>query len=240
MAYESAPLTRMKVRYNSDNADNPIIFQLVRYGAKVTPASAVISVYAKGSSTALVDEAAMSISGTTLLTYSIDTTTVASWPIADGYRVDVVVTDANENEYVERIYVDVVKVVPQGKITRDQLVKVDERVLGMQWADDSDLSELILGVWEEVQLAIESRTVDGDYMTDDMIVDRAKLSIPARHLCLSRLHRSKGNLDDAKYFEGLYNDMMRSILSGGVRMDLDQDGDEDTEAQNSMYVRLTN
>lgn len=238
MAYESAPISRFKCRYNSDNDDNEITFQLVRSGVKVTPASATIAIYKPGSTTAVLAATAMTCSGT-LMTYAVDTTTTADFPAGNGFRARVVVTDANAVTYDEDLFFDVVKTVPQGRITRDQLVKLDERVSSMQWAGDDDFSELIMAVWEEVGLDIESREIDGDQMTCDMVVDRNRLSVAARHLTLARILRPKGEVEDSEYHEKQYKQKLKQILSGAIRHDVTQDQEEDSDGYPAVYTRIT-
>ncbi len=239
MAYESASISRFKCRYDSDNDDNTILFQLVRAGVKVTPTSATIAIYKPGNSTAVLAATSMGSASGTLFTYAIDTTTVADFPVGNGFRARIVVT-VGSTTYDEDVYFDVVKTVPQGRITRDQLVKLDERVSTMQYAGDDDFSELIEGVWEDVQLDIESREVDGVQMTEDMIVDRSRLSVAMRCLCLSRILRPKGEREDAEYWEDTYRKKLRQILSGAIRHDTDQDQEEDSEGSLAVITRIVN
>ena len=239
MAYESAPISRFKARYNSDNDDNEITFQLVRGNVKVTPASATITVYKPGSTTAVLAATAMTPSGT-LMTYALDTTTVADFPVDTGYRARIVVTDSGGTTYDEDVFFDVAELPPQGRITRDQLVKLDERVNSMQHAGDSDFSEVIQACWEENQLDLESREMDGDQLLDSMIVDRARLSVVVRFLCLARILRPKGITEDAEYYEQTYRNKLSQLLSGGVRHDLDADKEEDSDGVPSGYSVIVN
>ena len=72
MAYEQRNLRRQKVRYNDDNDDNKLEYQLVLDGAKVTPTSATITIYKPGSTAAVVSAASMTLSGS-VLQYAPDT-----------------------------------------------------------------------------------------------------------------------------------------------------------------------
>ena len=117
MAYEHKPLRRQKVRYNNTNDDNPLLYQLVVDEEKVTPTSATITIYAPGNSTALVTAAVMTVTGT-LLTYKPDTTTEASWPIATGYRADIVVTYATLT-YDRHVVFDIVPYLLITGVARD-------------------------------------------------------------------------------------------------------------------------
>ena len=56
---------------------------------KTTPDTATISIYAPGGTTNLLTIAqSMTITGS-ILSYLVDTTTVASWPIGTSYRADI-------------------------------------------------------------------------------------------------------------------------------------------------------
>lgn len=239
MAYEAVPISRFKARYDSDNDDNALTFQMVRAGAKVTPSSATIAIYQPGNSTAVLDATAMTCSGT-LMTYEIDTTETDDFPVATGYRARIVVTDSGAVTYEEDIFFDVAELVPQGRITRDQLLKLDERVMTMQHAGDDDFSELIQACWEENQLDLESREMDGDQLLDSMVVDRARLSVVVRFLCLARILRPKGEREDAQYYEETYRNKLRQLLSGGVRHDLDADKEEDADGVPTGYSVIVN
>jgi hypothetical protein len=240
MAYESAHINRFKCRYNSDNDDNAFIFQLVKAGAKLTPASATIAIYKPGSTTAVLAATAMTVSGT-LLSYSIDTTTTDNFPVGTGYRARMIIkvgTGQSEVTHDEDKFFDVVKTLPTGRITYDQLVALDDRIAGMDHNGDEDFSELIEAVWGEVQFDIETRSIDGDQLLDDMIVDRSRLSIPARMLVVARLLRSKGHQEDAEYYEKQYGEKLRQMLSGGIKFDVNQDQEEDAEQGIANTIRL--
>lgn len=238
MSYESRHLGRFKARYNSDNDDNELVFQCVRKGVKITPASSTITIYARGNTTAILASTAMTVSGT-LNTYAIDTTTVATWPVGVGYRAHIVVVDAAAVTYDDDVYIDVAKTVPQGYVTYDQLLALDDRVRGMDHAGNEDFSELIQSVWDEIQFDIETRTVEGDQMLDSMVVDRARLSVAARFLMLSRILRPKGHSEDATYYEGQYKQKFKQFTAG-IPFDVNEDQNEDTEQGLANIVRLVN
>lgn len=234
MAYESRHLRRFKCRYNNDNDDNPLTYQLVKDGAKVTPTSATIAIYKPGVTTAVLAATAMTKSGT-LLTYNIDTTTTADFPVGTGYRAHIVVTATDT--YEDQIIFDVAKLVPFGRISRDQLVALDDRVKGMEHAGDEDFSEIIEAVRDEVQLQVETKVINDNQLLEDMILDQSRLAVPSRFLTLAYVLREKGFTEDADYWEGKYDSVIRMVL-GGIKYDTNQDLEEDGKQGHIQTTRL--
>lgn len=235
MAYESRHLRRQKVRYNSTNATTPLSTQFVLAGAKVAPTSATITIYAPGNSTALVSAAAMTVSGT-LLSYAPDTTTVASWPIEEGYRAELAITYGGA-VYSQTLIFDVCKFVLNLGITRDQLLALDEGVRAAEHAGDEDFSEVIEAVRDELQLLLETRAIDGGHAVENMVVDASRVAIPARRKVLATIWRNKGDVPRAEYHEAEFKALWTAVIAG-VRFDKDQDGEEEEGAGRIDGIRL--
>ena len=235
MAYESNGLSRHTARYESNNDDNAIVFQLIRGGVKITPASATITVYAPGNTTAVLGATAMTVSGS-LMTYAIVTTDTDDYPVGNGYRAHIIVTVGSVT-HEDDIYFDVAKNVPSGAIGVDQLVALDERISGMENSADADFSEVIQAAWSECQFDIETRQSDGKQLKDSMVVDRVRLSVVVRHLVLSMILRPKGLTEDAKYHEDKYQTKLGQLLTS-LPHDVNQDQEEDSDITMAMTCRL--
>jgi len=225
MAYEQRPLRRQKVRYNDANDDLPLKYQLVVDGAKVTPTSATITIYAPGNATALVDAVAMTKSGT-LLTYAPDTTTTASWPVDTGYRAHIVTTYSSVT-YPDDLYFDVAKFLLRFSVGYDQLVSRDEAVAGMTYANDEDLSPIIEATRDELQLLIESKVLGDGKLLESMVLDRAAIEVPGVLLVLSNLYRAKHEWEAAKAWREDFNLMWRASMAS-IRYDQNEDLEEDS------------
>jgi hypothetical protein len=237
MAYEYRHLRRQKVRYNSANDDNPLIYQLVLDGVgKVTPTSATITIYAPGNSTALVSAAAMTVTGS-LLTYVVPTTTTASWPIDSGYRADIIVTYATKT-YDRTVVFDVARFVLDLGIGRDQLVALDPRLNGADHAGDETFAPLIGAVRDELQALIESHVVDGGRLLENMILDQSRVSPAAINLILARYWRGRGELEMAGSYQDTYDALFMAALSS-ISYDTDQDGEESGTMGGLQTMRLT-
>lgn len=234
MAHELKSLARQKVQYNNDNSTNLIVYQLVIDGVKVTPTSAKISVYRRGSSTALVSSQDMTVSGT-FMTYAIDTTTVASWPIETGYRAVITVTYSADT-YVRTVIFDVVRYILDLAIGIDQLADIDHNVTGMIHNDDDDLSGIIVAARTLMQVEIEAKVLKDQKMVENMILDQSHVAVAGCFLVLSLLYLEHGNLEKAEKHEKLYEKLIRAVLST-LRYDAAQDGDEDSPGGNQ-EVRL--
>lgn len=238
MTYEAKHLKRQKIRYNNANDDNPFKYQLVVSGDKVTPTSATISIYAPGSTTAIVSAASMTSSGT-LLTYTISTTTTASYPVATGYRAHIITT-VSSTTYEDDVLFDVVKFVPFGRIGRDQLVAIDERVSAWTHDNDDDLSEVIEAAHDIIQFDIETKAIGDKRLLEDMLIDADRVAVVMRYLCLSLIFREKGMMDESKEYREEYGQKLKQLLTSISYVDEDQDLTEDDDATLSYGIMLVN
>ena len=236
MAFEHRPLRRQKVRYDSDNADNALHFQLLLDGEKQTPDSApTITIYAPGNSTALAEDADMTLSGT-VATYSCDTTTTTSWPVAQGYRARVTTT-VSTVDYLADLYFDVVRHLLRLDIGVDQLRAQDERLVAMQHRGDSDFSDIIEAVRDELQARIETKVIDDKQLMENMVLDVSRLSIPARFLILARIFEEKADYEAADRYLERFRELWRSTMSS-IRYDTDQDQEENSRIGGVQETRL--
>jgi len=234
MAYELRRLGRQKVRYDSLNGDNPLRFQLVVAGAKVTPASATITIYAHGGTTALVSAAAMTVSGS-IVSYWVDTTTEASWPVGTGYRADIVVT-YNALTWPRSIVFDVVKYLLDPGVGFDQLVGYDDGIRDMAHDGDEDFSNVIEACRDKLQLAIEAHVLGEGKLVENMILDSSKVAVAFRELVLSRIWFGK-NQDKHEAYDGEYRGSLKLLLSS-LQFDKNQDGAEDAQLGGIQPIRL--
>lgn len=236
MAYEQRSLRRQKVRYSSDNDDNALTYQLVLNGAKVTPTSATIAVYKPGTSTAVLAATAMTVSGT-LMTYALDTTTTADFPLDEGYRADIVVTYGGVT-YNRHIMFDVVSYLLRLDIGRDQLVALDDQLNAAEFGGDDDFSELIDACRDDLSVMIEAHVIDDDKLLENMILDSSAVSPAARYYILQQYFRAHGETDKADNYESKFKDLFRSALST-IRYDKTQDGEEDADIGGALLIRVT-
>jgi hypothetical protein len=242
VAYEQKPVRRQKALYNNDNDDNPLVYQLVVDSEKVTPTSATIQVNDPDGDSVLA-ATAMTLSGT-LLTYSLDTTTVANFPIKDGYVANIVTT-YNAKTYNDKMVFDVTRTLLRLSIAKDQLVALDDGVQGMSIDGDEDLSPIIEAMRDVLQARVESRIFsDGTRTNMSMILDNAGISAVFRYMVLAQLFRAKpesdeGILEGSKAFvydrmaDTLFDQVMSSMF-----WDTDQDGAEDGDIETEPTVRL--
>lgn len=236
MAYEQRVTRRQKVRYNSDNDDNALVAGLVLDGVKTASDSATIAV-TDPDGTSVLAATAMTTNGS-FQTYFLDTTTIADFPIAEGYRADIVFTYGDPSKTAEaHLMFDVVKFLFRLNIAFDQLVAFDDGVRGMQMDGDEDLSNLIVAVEDELQAAVESKVIDDGRMMEEMILDASRLALPAKLKILYRLFNSKKDYDHADRYLEQYNNEIRAALSS-IRYDVAQDGLEDTRIGGWQSVRL--
>lgn|SRR3990167_1779042 len=237
MAYEHRTLRRPKVRYDNSNDDNPLVFQGVVNGAKITPSAYTIQIL-NPSGTQIVAATATGITvvGTTVLNYSVVTTTEANYPLDTGYRAHWILTSGTPTYEFDQIF-DVVRLVPFGFIGIDQLVAMDDRIKGMEHNGDEDFSELIEAVRDDIQLDIETKVIEGGNMTEDMILDQTRLAIPSRNKILAQIFREKGNDDAAKHYEEKYDKQLRTVLAS-AKFDKDQDLQEEEGIGRTQVVRL--
>ena len=234
MAFEHRRLGRYKARYNSDNDDNPIVYQLVVDGAKVTPTSATIAI-SDPDGTELVSATAMTKS-TSLLTYTMDTTTTASWPVANSYRADIVVT-YDSKTYDRHLVFDVVSYVFDPALGYDQLVSLDGNLRGMLNDGDDDLGNLIDAVRDIMQSDLEAKVVEDDKLLENMILDHTQAAVALRFRVLAQLYHNAGDEDRREYYEMNYWRQMRQMLAT-AKFDVNQDGQEDGELGGIQTLRL--
>lgn len=235
MTYELKPLARQKVLYDNANTTNPLRYQLVLNGAKVTPTSATITIYRRGSDTALVSAAAMTVSGS-LMTYAVSTTTEASWPIETGYRAEITVTYGGVT-YLRHIVFDVVRFLLDLAIGVDQLTDIDDRVAGMVHNGDDDMPGLIVAARADLQARIESKVLKDGKLIENAILDPSHLAVAACYMILGQLWFDKGEPDRAKWYIDRYESLAGAVLNN-LRYDEAQDGDEDSDAGGVQQVRL--
>lgn len=235
MAYESKPIRRQKVRYDNANTATPLLYQLVEDGAKLTPSSATITIYAPNSTTALVTADSMTVSGT-LLTYSVDTTTEASWPKGTGYRADMAIT-ASSVVYTRHLIFDVVAYLLNLQIARDQLIALDDSVKAMEHDGDEDFSELIEACRDIMQVRIESKVLKGKKLIENAIIDDNALSVAGRFYVLARLFFEKGQAEKAKAYNEEFDRLFEQVLNS-MQFDDDQDGFENGEIGGIQDTRL--
>jgi hypothetical protein len=232
IAFESRVLRRQKVRYNDDNDDNPIVYQRNLNGVKVTPSSATIQIFAPGNSTAVLDATAMTIDGT-LAKYSVDTTTTSDFPVGEGYRARILATISG-TVYPDDIYFDVAKHIVNLDIGYDQLVGLDSRISGMEHAGDETFAALIEAVRDEIQLRLETASAGNKQFLETMIVDKSRISIPARFLVLARVMRAKGHKEEADEYMAEFRELWRAMLQGTK---IDKDGDQEEDGRQGQTTR---
>ncbi len=235
MAYESRHIRRFKVRYDDDNADNPLTYQLVLNGAKITPTSATVAVYAPGETTATLAATAMTVSGT-LMTKAIDTSTEADYPVGTGYRARIVVTYGGVT-YEDDVLFDVVKFLLRIPVGVDQLIARDDSIKAMEWNGDEDLSEIIEACRDEIQLMLEAKALEDGQLLENMVLDSSRIAIPFRPYVLSQIMYAKGRDAQADRYEKSFDKLFRAMLAG-IRYDKDQDLTEDGTTGRVNPVRL--
>jgi hypothetical protein len=236
MAYESRPLRRQKIRYNSANSDALLRHQLVLDGAKQTPDEApAITIYRPGTATALLTSEAMTLSGT-VATYAVDTTTTASWPVETGYRGEVVTT-VSSVDYTDVILFDVCKHLLWLDVAVDQLIAIDERVAAMAHNDDDDFSEIIEAVRDKLQLKLETRAIKDGQLLENMILDKSRIAIPARYYVLAAIFEEKRDYEQADRHKEEAQELWRSMVAG-IKYDENQDLEEDPNQGGVQSFRL--
>lgn len=213
MAYEEKNLRRQKIRYNSLNEDAPIKFQFVGPGGKLTPdtGTAVVTVYTSAG-TKVVDGESMTITGT-LLTYSIDTTTVASWPKQSGYRADITI-DVGGVQQDAHIIFDVTDYLLNIGVSRDSLVARDSGVQGSEHAGFEDLAPFIEACRDELQLRIEGKLNKDGRVWEEMIIDPSRIAIPARAYILWQHHADiDPEAGKAEHFKDQYRELWSAFMN---------------------------
>jgi hypothetical protein len=235
MAYERRPLKRQKVRYNSDNDDNLLVYQLVVDDEKVTPTSATIAIYKPGTSTAVLSATAMTKSGT-LLTYAVDTTTTANYPVGEGYRGEIITT-YDSKTYNDVLMFDVCKFLLTGWLTRDQLIDRDDSLLAAEHAGDENFPGLISSSRDELQILVEARAFADGHLLEDMILEHGKFATVMRLYVLETYHRNKGHTEKADKLEEKFDTLWAAFLNG-IRYDKNQDGEESTDVGGIVRQKL--
>ncbi len=235
MSYELKPLMRQKVLYDNANATNPLVYQLVLDGVKVTPTGATITIYRRGGATALVTAAVMTVSGS-LLTYAVDTTTEASWPIETGYRADITVTYASAT-YERHLVFDVVRFLLDLAIGVDQLIDIDDRVAGMVHNGDDNMPGLVVAARSVLQARLEAKVLKDQKLVENAILDPSHLATAACFWILAQLWFDKGEQDKATWYRNEFDQLSDAVLNN-LRYDEAQDGDEDSEPGGIQQTRL--
>lgn len=222
------------MRYNSNNDDNVLTYQLVINGAKVTPTSATIAI-SDPSGTEVLTATAMTKSGT-LLTYSVDTTTVADFPIDEGYRADIIVT-YNAKTYDRHIMFDVVRYLFDPALGFDQLLALDGNIQGMKNASDETLANLIDACRDILQSDIEAKVLGDGKLLENMILDHTQIAVALRWRVLAQLYHNNSDEDRREYYEKNYWRQVRQVIAT-TKFDSDQDGEEDSRIGGVQTVRL--
>lgn len=225
MAWEQRQVRRQKVRYNDDNDDNPIYSQLLINGVKQTPASATIEIFKPGVATAVLDPAAMTVSGT-IIQYSVDTTTVADFPIETGYRCEMVITSGG-TEYKRVMLVDVVRFVLDLRIGFDELVSLDDGLRGMGHDGQDDFRNVIVASRDLLQAKLETKAIKDKKLVESMILDHDTVANIARLYILGRIWFPKDR-DRADQYFGEFGELWEAML-GGIQYDDGQTGTENDE-----------
>ncbi len=237
MTWERKRLARQKVRYNDANDDAPLVYQHVVNGEKVAITSATIAIYAPGGTTALVSGSlTVPDSPNTLNTYAVNTTTVASWPASKGYRADLVVT-YNSKTYPRHFLFDVAKYVFVHQVTQDTLVGMNQRVRGMVWDDDEDLSNFITHCADEFQAKIEAKILDAEKMRMEWIADSSSADVAFALFCLSNFFHAFDDHEEGKRYGDRADTILSTVLST-YGFDKGEAGAESTKEGGIQELRL--
>jgi hypothetical protein len=236
MAHEIKHIRRQKIRYDSDNDGNPLTAQLVIDGVKKTAASATITIFGRGNSTALLAATPMTLSGSLLL-YPLDTSTTATWPVATGYRAELAIT-YDGTIYVRHFIFDICKYILHLGITYDTLVDLDDSLLGMQWRGTTDFSGVVVAMRDVLQSKIEAKVIADERLIENMILDESGVAVAAQYGILAQAFRSKiGNEEKVEFYQSMHESMLSMVLSS-IRYDKGQDGDEDDALNGLSEVTL--
>lgn len=235
MALESKQMRRRKVRFNSTNPDNPIVYQLVDNGEELTPTSATITIFKPTSTTAVLAATAMTVSGT-LLTFNVDTTTQANFPADRGFRADLAITSGGVI-YTRHFIFDVATYLLHLDVDKDQLVAMDDEIRDMAWDGDEDFSEIINACRNVIQTRIEAKVLGDNKLLETMILSAESTAVAFRFYVLSMIFRVKGDVEKATFYREEYNAIFDAVLSS-LQYDKDEDGQEDNEIGGIQEVRL--
>lgn len=236
-------LRRQKVLYNSTNTSTPLMYNFSDLGDRVFPdvdaGDTLITIYPPTSTTALVSAANATTTITTYdasMTYAVDTTTTASWPVDTGYRADLTFTIGTTSYYRTLVF-DVVKFIMHTGVTFKQLVAIDDGIQGMEHHADGEFVELIEACYNLLQLRIETKLIEDNRLVDSMFLDPSKVGLPHAMLCLEQIWANKGDMDRRDYYKEKFSEIWTAVL-GGVNFDKDQDGQEDGSFGGVQLVRL--
>jgi len=235
MAYEQRNLRRQKVRYDSKNDDNLIVYQCLQDAEKVTPASATIAVTAPGDSSVTLSADAMTVSGT-LLTYALDTTTESDYPASSGWRGDIIITDGTPVTHDRHIIFDIEAYPLFVTLGRDQLFDRDENLLAAEHGGDEDMSGFIEACWDELQLLLETKALGDDQLRTHMILDNSRIAIPHRLYCLWQFWLNR-DPERGKRYEQQFERMWKAFLHG-IKYDKAGSGSEDSKQGGIVQQRL--
>lgn len=235
MAFEQRRVGRHKVRYNHTNADNNIVYPLIIDGAKVTPTSATTDIYRPGTSTAIDTSVSMTVSGTTV-TLALDTTTIATYPVKQGYRLEMDIVHAG-GTVRRHLMFDVVKYLLHLNVSFDQLVSMDDGIRGMLHDGDDDFSALIDMVRDILQMKIETKVIGDSQLIENMILDESKVAVPGLFLALSYIWNNKGDDDKRDWYMDQFDGMWRAVMSS-IRYDTGQSGEEKSTIGGIQPIRL--
>jgi hypothetical protein len=236
MAYESKRLGRQKVRYDDANDDNPLVYQLYVGGAKVTPTAATIQINDPSGTELLAATATgVSISGT-LISYALDTTTEADWPIDTGYKATLSVT-YNSITYPAHFMFDVVRHLLRIDVGVDQLRALDPVLVGDDWNGDEDFSEVILAVRDIAQAKFEVKMLEGKPLNEAEIIDSSAIAIAQRYLILAQVARATEHEEKTTQYQEMGDHLLAAVLST-MRFDDAQGGTEPEQYGGLQGVRL--
>lgn len=236
MAFEDRAIRRQRVRYDSDNDDNKLVYPFTIRGEKATPSSATIEIHKPGRSSAALAETAMNVDGT-LLNYTLDTSSDTDlWEVMNGYRADVVVTSGGVT-YDRYFVFDIVKFILVLGTNIDTLRSIDSNLKGMEHLGDEDFSPLINFFKDDIQSKIEAKALKEKKLLQDMILDYHGLEIAHAYRCLAQIWMDKGDMEKHESYLEMYKDQLGTILST-IKYDDDQDGEESEELGGVQEVRL--
>lgn len=238
MAIEILGLRRFRARYDSANVDNPLRVKLIVAGEKAAPASGTITIYAPGSTVALVTTAAMTLHGASELEYAIDTTTEASWPASSGYRAEIAITDGASVVHSRVVMFDVVRFLLNVPLDTDQLSQLDEIVGAMTHGGGDDMAPIIEACRDELQLLVEAKANEDGELVETMILDSTSLAAVFRRMVLAAIFEEHGDDEKAKRHRDRFEQLLLLFL-GNARYDRAGTGEEDDGEKPLHLLRFT-
>jgi hypothetical protein len=240
MAYEFHRVGRQKLKYNSANSGNPLSMQLFTNGAKATITAGATNNVALYDPDGTVIGATNSptLSGS-IAKWTQDTTTVATWPIADGYKAVWTLLDADAAiiDGIVQIF-DVARYLFTLDFGVDQLIDADDGLRGMSWDGAETFAGPITSVRDWVEARLESKVMGNQRLREQMILDSSRISTATILKVLSRIWRVKRNDELADHYEKEFESIWEAVMSTQP-IDDDQAGTEPTETDNKIQeVRL--